>query len=83
MFLIWPALFVRKYNVIILTLGDGALGNEFLAVSNLMFGPLIAEQRSPQFLTALFRNIADARISQVCNRQFHSFRDDIERLMGE
>ena len=51
--------FRQKYNVIILALGDGELRREFLAVSNLMIGPLSAEQRSPYFLTPLFRKITE------------------------
>ena len=52
----------HKYNVIVLTLQDGALRDEFLAGSDLMIGPLTAEQRSPHFLTALFEEIA-ARVT--------------------
>jgi glycosyltransferase involved in cell wall biosynthesis len=48
----------QKYNVVALILRDGALGYEFLAGSDLVIGPLSAEQRSPYFLTALFREIA-------------------------
>ena len=49
--------FRQKYNVIVLILRDGALGYEFLAGSDLVIGPLSAEQRSPHFLTSLFREI--------------------------
>ena len=54
--------FRQKYNVIILTLGDGELGSEFLAVSNLMIGPLSAEQRSPQFPDSAFSRRSRTRV---------------------
>ena len=49
--------FRQKYNIIVCTLQDGALRDEFLAGSDFLIGPLSAEQRSSQFLTALFENI--------------------------
>ena len=52
----------QKYNVIVLTLQDGALATEFIAGSDLMIGPLSDEQRSPRFLTTLFAEIA-ARVA--------------------
>ena len=52
----------RKYNVIILALQDGELGTEFRAGCDLMIGPLSGEQRSPDFLTALFQEVA-ARVA--------------------
>ena len=48
----------QKYNVIVVILRDGALGDEFVAGSDLAIGPLNAEQRSPGFLTALFEEIS-------------------------
>lgn len=50
--------FRQKYNVIVLALREGALGYEFVTASDLVVGPLSAEQRSPHFLTALVRELA-------------------------
>ena len=41
----------------VLTLQDGALGPEFLAGSDFLIGPLVREQRSPQFPDGLFQEI--------------------------
>src|SRR4029077_20912034 len=48
----------QKYNVIVVILREGALGYEFVAGSDLAIGPLNAEQRSPEFLTALFQEVS-------------------------
>ena len=48
----------QKYNIVVVILRDGALGDEFVAESDLVIGPLKAEQRSPEFLTALFEAIS-------------------------
>ena len=49
--------FRQKYNVIVVALEGGALQSEFLHVGNLMIGPLTPKQRTPDFLSALFREI--------------------------
>ena len=48
----------QKYNIVVVILRDGALGYEFLAGSDLVIGPLKADQRSEDFLTALFEAIS-------------------------
>ena len=52
----------KKYNILLLALGSGSLAKEFSAVSNLMIGPLSAEQLTPRFLELLFREVA-ARVA--------------------
>ena len=48
-----------------------------------MIGPLSAEQRSPHFLTALFRELTARAAAQVCNRQFHRIHHRVERTLGK
>ena len=64
----------HKYNVIVLTLRDGVLGNEFLAGSDLVIGPLSCGSAVASLPHGAFSRDRSACASQVCYRQFHRAR---------